>query len=154
MTLKNWVTMNQKVTVIAQITISKAHVPLAKVSQYFKKPGRFVDTVYKARKTQNFAMDIWHSTSEQFTLTHPESQTGSRLPGTVVRMSVLSLPLRPYTSSAHHRIAGRLPGDNHGWVVFAVRTWPKTRIGHRASTFQRMRLHLHNNQLKFRRSIN
>ena len=55
-------------------------------------------------------------------------QTGSRLPGTVWRGLIFFTTDRP----DYHRMPPPA-GDNHGWVVFAVRTG--FALGHRASTF-------------------
>ena len=58
----------------------------------------------------------------------PCIQTGSRLPGTVWRGLIFFTTDRP----DYHRMPPPA-GDNHGWVVFAVRTG--FALGHRASTF-------------------
>ena len=58
----------------------------------------------------------------------PCVQMGSRLPGTVWRGLIFLTTDRP----DYHRMPPPA-GDNHGWVVFAVRTG--FALGHRASTF-------------------
>ena len=58
----------------------------------------------------------------------PCIQTGSRLPGTVWRGLIFFTTDHP----DYHRMPPPA-GDNHGWVVFAVRTG--FALGHRASTF-------------------
>ena len=62
----------------------------------------------------------------------PHVQTGSRLPGTVWRGLIFFTTDRP----DYHWMPPPA-GDNHGWVVLAVRTG--FALGHRASTFHRMR---------------
>ena len=59
----------------------------------------------------------------------PCIQTGSRLPGTIWRGLIFFTTDRP----DYHRMPPPA-GDNHGWVVFAVRTG--FALGHRASTFR------------------
>ena len=59
----------------------------------------------------------------------PCIQTGSRLRGTVWRGLIFFTTDRP----DYHRMPPPA-GDNHGWVVFAVRTG--FALGHRASTFR------------------
>ena len=59
----------------------------------------------------------------------PCIQTGSRLPGTVWRGLIFFTTDRP----DYHRMPPPA-GDNHGWVVFAMRTG--FALGHRASTFR------------------
>ena len=58
----------------------------------------------------------------------PCVQTGSRLPGTVWRGLIFFTTDHP----DYHRMPPPA-GDNHGWVVFAVRTG--FALGHRDSTF-------------------
>ena len=60
---------------------------------------------------------------------YPRVQTWSRLPGTVWRGLIFFMTDRPH----YHRMPP-LSGDNHGWVVSAVRTG--CAIGHRATTIR------------------
>ena len=59
----------------------------------------------------------------------PRVQTWSRLPGTVWRGLIFFTTDRPH----YHRMPP-LSGDNHGWVVSAVRTG--CALGHRATTIR------------------
>ena len=59
----------------------------------------------------------------------PRVQTWSRLPGTVWRGLIFLTTDRPH----YHRMPP-LSGDNHGWVVSAVRTG--CALGHRATTIR------------------
>ena len=59
----------------------------------------------------------------------PRVQTWSRLPGTVWRGLIFFMTDRPH----YHRMPP-LSGDNHGWVVSAVRTG--CALGHRATTIR------------------
>ena len=59
----------------------------------------------------------------------PRVQTWSRLPGTVWRGLIIFTTDRPH----YHRMPP-LSGDNHGWVVSAVRT--SCALGHRATTIR------------------
>ena len=60
---------------------------------------------------------------------YPRVQTWSRLPGTVWRGLIFFMTDRPH----YHRMPP-LSGDNHGWVVSAVRTG--CAIGHCATTIR------------------
>ena len=60
---------------------------------------------------------------------YPRVQTWSRLPGTVWRGLIFFTTDRPH----YHRMPP-LSGDNHGWVVSAVRTG--CALGHRATTIR------------------
>ena len=86
----------------------------------------FYKTTLYLKYKSSLIHDIKGEIRNRFNL-HP-IQTGSRLPGTVWRGLIFFTTDRP----DYHRMPPPA-GDNHGWVVFAVRTG--FALGHRASTF-------------------